>query len=435
MAYLALVNTSTNLLFFRVKPALLVLGIFALLFASCGDEELIADVGIPVDTLQTKTSIHYGIVSDSFLVFQSSVKKNELLSHILLRHHIPYSEIDALVKQAKDVFDVTQIRSGRNYTVLCKNDSTEKAQFFIYEPNATDFIVCDLRNEMKVYRGEKEVTEVRREVAGEINSSLYETLMDIDVSPAVAMKLSEIYAWSIDFYRIQKGDKFKVIFVDRYVEDTRVGVGDIQAALFIHRNEEFYAFPFDQGQGSNYFDENAKSLRKAFLKSPLKFGRISSGYTMKRYHPVQKRMKAHLGTDYAAPTGTPILSVGDGVVIEAKYSKFNGNYVKVKHNGTYTTQYLHMSKFSKSAKPGKYVKQGDVIGYVGSTGLATGPHVCFRFWKNGKQVNHRTEKLPPSLPVDRKYLPQFEAVKDSLKKELDVIPFEHNSKEVALAGV
>lgn len=405
------------------------------IFLSCSNtDEQLADVGLPQDTIEEKANIQYGIVTDSFLVVEGAVKKNELLSHILLRHHIPYPEIDELVKRAKGIFDVTQIRSGKNYTVLCKKDSTEKAQYFIYEPNATEFIVCDLRGEKKIYKGEKEVREERREVAGEIKTSLYQTLVDIDVSPAVAMKLSEIYAWTIDFYRIQKGDKFKIAFVDRYVEDTRVGVGDIEAALFVHRGEDFYAFPFDQGQRRDFFDENAKSLRKAFLKSPLKFGRISSGFTMRRYHPVQKRMKAHLGTDYAAPTGTPILAVGDGVVIDARYKKFNGNYVKIKHNSTYTTQYLHMSKFAKGMKAGKYVRQGEVIGYVGSTGLATGPHVCFRFWKNGKQVNHRAEKLPPSLPVKKEYLSEFNRVKDSLKMSLDQIPYDLRSKE-ELAGM
>lgn len=422
-----LIKTGFNAVFF-----ILLLG--AGLMCGCGGNDQTVDVLIPEDTVVEKVNIQYGIITDSFKVVEAAVKKNELLSHILLRHHIPYPEIDQLVKRAKGVFDVTQIRSGKNYTVLCKDDSTEKAQYFIYERNPVEYVVCDLRGEMKVYEGQKEVSERRREVEGTINSSLYQTLMDIDVSPAVAMKLSEIYAWSIDFYRIQKGDRFKVIYSDRYVEDTRVGVGDIHASLFVHRGEEFYAFPFEQNNVVDYFDENAKSLRKAFLKSPLKFGRITSGFTMRRYHPVQKRMKAHLGTDYAAPKGTPILSVGDGVVIEARYKKFNGNYVKIKHNSTYTTQYLHMSKFAKGMKKGKYVRQGAVIGYVGSTGLATGPHVCFRFWKNGKQVNHRTEKLPPSLPVKKQYLPQFETVKDSLKDELDKIGVE-SAEVTALAGM
>ena len=346
-----------------------------------------------------------------------------MLSHILLINHIPWPEIDLLVKKSKDIYDVRKLRSGKNYTVLCKKDSTEKAEYFIYEANAIDYVVFDLRDTMHVAVEQKDVTETRRGVAGVITSSLYQTLIDIDCSAGLAMEMSEIYAWSIDFYRIQKGDRFKVIFTEKWVEDTRVGIGAIEACLFEHHKENFYAFPFEQNQVIDFFDENAKSLRKAFLKSPLKFGRISSSFTMRRYHPVQKRWKAHLGTDYAAPTGTPILAVGDGKVIEARYKKFNGNYVKIKHNGTYTTQYLHMSKFASGVRSGKYVRQGDVIGYVGSTGLATGPHVCFRFWKNGKQVNHRTQKLPASLPVIKELLPQFTATMETMKLQLDEIPF------------
>ncbi len=399
------------------------------------EDDRLADVSLPEDTIVIpKINMEYGLNLDSFIVVEGKIKKNQVLSTILLKHHIPWPEIDRLVKKAKPTYSVRKLSSGKNFTVLCKKDSTEKAQYFIYEPNSIDYVVYDLRGEMKVEVKQREVREVRREVAGVINSSLYQTLMDIKCSPALAMELSEIYAWSIDFYRIQKGDRFKVIFKEQYVEDTRVGVGKVETALFEHHGETFYAFPFEQNKTVDYFDENAKSLRKAFLKSPLKYGRISSSFSRRRYHPVQKRWKAHLGTDYAAPKGTPILAVGDGVVSDARYKKFNGNYVKIKHNSTYTTQYLHMSKFAKGVKRGKFVRQGQVIGYVGSTGLATGPHVCFRFWKNGKQVNHRREKLPPSLPVEKKLMPQFKVVKDSLKKELDAIPYE-NSKGAALAGM
>lgn len=409
------------------KPALLaglVLVIIVSIFQCSFEDETLADVTIPEDTLPPpKLNIEYGLNLDSFIVVEGRIKKNQVLSEILLKHHIPWPEIDKLDKKAKPIFSLRKLNSGKNYTVLCKKDSTEKAQYFIYEPNSISYVVYDLRGDMNVEIKKREIREVRREVAGVINSSLYQTLMDIKVSPALAMELSEIYAWSIDFYRIQKGDRFKVIFKEQYVQDTRVGVGGVETALFEHRGELFYAFPFEQKDHVDYFDENAKSLRKAFLQSPLKYGRISSSFSRKRYHPVQKRWKAHLGTDYAAPKGTPILAVGDGTVSDARYKKFNGNYVKIKHNSTYTTQYLHMTGFAKGIKRGKFVRQGQVIGYVGSTGLATGPHVCFRFWKNGKQVNHRQEKLPPSLPVEKTLLPQFELVKDSLKKELDAIPY------------
>ncbi|UTW64267.1 peptidoglycan DD-metalloendopeptidase family protein [bacterium SCSIO 12741] len=420
-----------NLRYFQL---LLIAFASLLLGTACQDDDQIADSSLPpVEEEAPVVHIEYGIETDSFKVVRGVINKNEMLSHILLQHHIPWPEIDRLVKRAKPVYDVRKLASGKSYTILCSQDSIDKAQYFIYDANAIDYVVFDLRDSMRVYKGQRDVHLVRKEVAGTIHSSLYETLMKVKASPALAMELSEIYAWSIDFYRIQKGDQFKVIYYDKYVEDTRVGVGHIEAALFQHRKEPFYAFPFDQDGQVAFFDQDGKSLRKAFLKAPLKFGRISSGYSNRRYHPVQKRWKAHRGTDYAAPTGTPILAVGDGVVIEARYKKFNGNYVKIKHNGTYTTQYLHMSKFAKGMKKGKYVRQGDVIGYVGSTGLATGPHVCFRFWKNGKQVDHRREKLPPSLPIKEAYKEQFEAHKDSMKIELDNIPFA-TDKEPELAG-
>jgi murein DD-endopeptidase MepM/ murein hydrolase activator NlpD len=415
--------SNPRLLFNILRLLSLVIVLWAL--HSCGGDTLTADVGMPgEDTVEVKVNYEYGLPVDSFMVVEGTIKPNEMLSHILLRHHVPWPEIDQVVKSSDGVFDVRNIRRGKNYTVFCNKDSTEKARYLVYESSAVEYIIFDLGDRKKVSRGQREIREIRREIAGEIKSSLYQTLVDQNASPALAMELSEIYAWSIDFYRIQKGDKFKVIYTDRFVEDTRVGVGNIQAALFEHRDEAFYAFPFEQDGHMDFFDEEANSLRKAFLKSPLKYGRISSAYTMKRYHPVQKRWKAHLGTDYAAPTGTPIMSVGDGVVTEARRKRFNGNYVKVKHNGTYTTQYLHMSRFAKGIKPGKYVRQGEVIGYVGSTGLATGPHVCFRFWKHGKQVDHRKEKLPPSLPVKKTHRPQFDQVRDSLKEALDAIPYQ-----------
>lgn len=368
----------------------------------------------------------YGMQIDSFKIHRGVIQRNQFLSEILLKHHVPYPEIDRLVKRSKPIFDVRKIASGKNYAVFCEKGAEGKAQCFIYEPSPTEYIVFDMRDSIEVHKGEKPVEIREATVAGVINSSLYNALTDANTSPALAMELSEMYAWSIDFYRIQKGDKFKVVYEQKYVDDEFIGVGEVKAALFNHRSEDFYGFYFEQDSAGagDYFDQNAKSLRKAFLQAPLKFSRISSGFTMRRFHPVQKRYKAHLGTDYAAPKGTPIMAVGDGVVTEARFKKFNGNYVKIKHNGTYTTQYLHMSGFASGIKSGKMVRQGDIIGYVGSTGLATGPHVCFRFWKNGKQVDHRKEKLPPSLPVKPENMERFQQHMDVLKELLDGIPFE-----------
>jgi murein DD-endopeptidase MepM/ murein hydrolase activator NlpD len=238
------------------------------------------------------------------------------------------------------------------------------------------------------------------------------------------LSLADVYAWTIDFYHLQKGDAFKVIYTERLVEGKFVGIDRIIAAEFTHRKSPLRAYLFESDGTDDYYDDEGNSLRKAFLRAPVKFSRISSRYSKKRFHPVQKRYKAHLGTDYAAPTGTPILATGDGVVIAATYTKSNGNYIKIRHNGTYTTQYLHMSK--RKSKLGDRVKQGDVIGYVGSTGLATGPHVCYRFWKNGKQVNPYKQKLPPSKPVIPENMDAFMQLKDNLSQRLDQIPLESN---------
>jgi murein DD-endopeptidase MepM/ murein hydrolase activator NlpD len=237
------------------------------------------------------------------------------------------------------------------------------------------------------------------------------------------MELSSIYAWTIDFFRIQKGDHFKIVYEEKFVENEFIGIGRVYAALFNHANEDFYAFYFEEEENyGDYFDDEGAALRKAFLRAPLNYSRISSSYSKRRKHPVTGRIKAHLGTDYAAPTGTPILSTANGTVTEARYKRNNGNYVKVRHNSTYSTQYLHMSKIKSGIRPGVYVKQGEVIGYVGSTGLATGPHVCYRFWKNGRQVDPYKQKLPPSKPVKKENLEAYTMLKDSMMNIIQSIP-------------
>jgi murein DD-endopeptidase MepM/ murein hydrolase activator NlpD len=363
--------------------------------------------------------MEYGLNLDSFIIHKNIIKPNQFLANILLQYHVPYTEIDKLAKQSKQVFDVRKIAAGKNYTILCKKDSIEKAQYFIYEPNEIDYIVYDMTDSLLIYKGEKEVTTKIQQASGTIKSSLYQTLDDADVSPILAIEMADVFAWTIDFYRIQKGDWFKVIYEEKFVEGKSIGVGRVLASNFNHYNKDFFACYFVQDSIGDYFDVEANSLRRAFLKSPLKFGRLSSGFTMRRFHPVQKRNKPHLGTDYAAPTGTPIMATGDGIVIASSRSKYNGNFVKIKHNSTYTTQYLHMSK--RIAKVGQHVMQGDIIGYVGSTGLATGPHVCYRFWKNGSQTNHLKEDFPPSKPVEPKHLDRYKKTLNKYKAKVEKI--------------
>ena len=364
----------------------------------------------------------FEIPVDSYEVVQSEFGKNEFLGTVLDRYHVSSVRVAELAKASKEVYDVRKFRTGKNYTIFSTKDSVPEVAYFVYQPNSIDYVVYDLRDSIQVYEGKKELVTEVKSASGVINSSLYQTLVDQNLSRALAVRLADIYAWTIDFYRIQKGDHFQVVYEEQYVDGERVGVGRILAANFNNYGDDNYAFLYDQGEGEDYFNEDAESLRRAFLQSPLKFGRLTSAYTKRRFHPVQKRYKAHLGTDYAAPTGTPIMSVGDGVVTHAQYSKYNGNYVKVRHNGTYTTQYLHMSKIGKGIRPGVRVKQGQTIGYVGSTGLATGPHVCYRFWKNGEQVDARREKIPPSKPIKKDKRADFDVFVKDWKAKIDSIP-------------
>lgn len=414
---------------------LILLFLCAATTVACNRNEGLADVGIPEEEPTHEPTIKYGFVLDSFEVIEGKIQPNQVMSELLLKHGIPYASIDKLASKAKDIYSLRKLQAGKPYTLLLSADSTQKALYLFYEPNDEGYVMYDLRGDMDVKVILYDVDFIERAVVGEISSSLYATLLGEDASPSVAMSLSEIYAWSIDFYRIQKGDKFKVIFEERHIGNKRIGVGEIKAAVFTHRGNDIYAIPFEKDGRKGFYDENGLSLKKAFLQAPLKFARISSAFTMKRYHPVQKRWKAHLGTDYAAPHGTPILAVGDGVIAEATKKQFNGNYVKIKHNATYTTQYLHMSKFAQGIRPGKRVSQGDIIGYVGSTGLATGPHVCFRFWKNGKQVDHRKEKLPGSLPIDENQMQVFRQFATPLKEKLDRLRESTPAGEAATAVI
>ncbi len=408
----------------KFLAAILVTSIFYLMFrpAAGGGEDIQGEVA---DTIPVQQDLIYGFPKDSFHVVESVIKPNQFLADILLQYKIPYPKIDQLVKETKEVFDIRKLAADHKYTLLCTNDSLPKAEYFIYEITKVDYVIFEIGEQVKAERKQKPVKVVERKLAGVIKSSLYQTMMEIGVNPVLASELADIYAWSIDFYRIQKNDAFKVVFEEKYVDGESVGIGEIKYAYFKHANEDFYAIYFEQDGIGDFYDQDNKSLRKAFLKAPLKYSRISSRYTMKRFHPVQKRYKAHLGTDYAAPTGTPIMSVSDGEIIAATYSKYNGNYVKIKHNATYTTQYLHMSKIKSGIKKGKRIRQGDVIGYVGQTGLATGPHLCYRFWKNGKQVDPYKEKMPASKPISDGNKKIYLDIKDRVMKDLEGINYSN----------
>ncbi len=374
------------------------------------------------DTAKQEGSKEFGLNTDSFEVIRGELQPGEHLSDILLEHRTSWADIDRLAKAADTVFDPSDLRAGKEYTVFCSTDSTGKARCFVYQPNPLEYVVFDMRNGMTVTKKKKSLKHKEKRVSGVIHSSLYRTIQKQDISPLLALELSEVYAWSIDFYGIREGDRFRVVYDEKWVDGQPIGIGEIKAAEFIHRDSSYYAFRFEGDSTAEYFDENGKSLRKAFLKAPLKFSRISSHYSNSRYHPVLKEYRPHRGVDYAAPRGTPVRSVGDGRVIASGYSGGNGNYVKVRHNSVYTTMYLHLSR--RSVRRGERVGQGENIGEVGSTGLSTGPHLDYRVYKNGSAVNPLNLDLPPAGSVQEEREADFKEVQRRRMEKLEGILFD-----------
>jgi murein DD-endopeptidase MepM/ murein hydrolase activator NlpD len=379
----------------------------------------ISDLGyLPVEF----PKIQFGFVLDTFHVVEDRVKTNETLADILIPHKVPYAKIDQLARTSEPIFDVRRIRPDRKYMVLA-TDTSSGPEYFIYEPDVYGYYVYDLRDSVTVSYTERPVETKVREASGLIFTSLWQTMTENGLSYELTARMEDAFAWSIDFYHIQAGDKFKVVFEERSIDGDVVGVGDVKAAYFQNSGTDFYAYYYESENYQGFFDAEGRPMKKAFLKSPVKYSRISSRFNPRRYHPILKRVRPHYGTDYAAPYGTPIYAVANGVVTKASYTSGNGRYVKIKHDEVYQTQYLHMQKFAKGIRPGVHVKQGQVIGYVGSTGLATGPHVCFRFWKHGRQVNHLRENLPPPEPMKEEELPLFFKVRDQFHQQLESVSF------------
>jgi len=376
-------------------------------------------------------TLYYDIPVDSYEITEGKIRWNQNLSEILGNYNISHLAIHNLAQNTKDVYDVRKIKAGAKYAVIHETDSLSSARYFIYEPSQSEYVVYHFEDSIYAELIQKPVEVRERVIAAEISSSLYNAILEQESSPMLVNRLVDVFAWQVDFFRIAKGDKFKIIFDEEVVDGAVVGIGDIKGAYFEHWNHEYYAIPFKVGEKAEYFDENGNSLRKTFLRAPLNYTRISSRYSLRRFHPVQKRYKAHLGTDYAAPTGTPIRTVGDGVVLEARYHAGNGNYVKIKHNSNYTTQYLHMSKIAKGMRPGAKVTQGQTIGFVGSTGLANGPHLCFRFWKNGRQVDALKVDLPSSKGIESEQMEDFLKVSGSTIEKLDAIGLSKDQKLLA----
>lgn len=366
---------------------------------------------------------YFGYVVDSFQIIRKTVKRNEFLANILREHNITHDKVRELAMRSKEVFDIRKIGVRKPYDLICYNDEKQTAKAMIYYPNKVDYVVFHLEDSVYAKAGARPVETIEKTSSGIIYSSLAMTMEENGLKPQLTNDLADIFAWEVDFFRLYPGDRYKLIYDEQFVEGKSIGYGEIKAALFEHGDEKYYAYFFDQGSGIEYFDEEGNSLRKTFLKYPVKFSRISSRYSGRRFHPVQKRYKAHRGTDFAAPQGTPIRAVGDGVITEARYHKYNGNYVKIKHNSIYSTQYLHMVKIKSGIRPGVRVKQGQIIGFVGHTGLARGNHVCYRFWKYGQQVDALKVDLPSSEPVREENLEDFKTTIANIKGSLDGISY------------
>jgi murein DD-endopeptidase MepM/ murein hydrolase activator NlpD len=363
----------------------------------------------------------YGIPVDSLIMFDGVVLPRETLSNILTRYGVSLSSVDLIARRSHGVFDLRRIRAGNNYSVLCLNDSLQTVKYFIYEETPTSFIVFSLADSVYVYAGRKEIERRLKKTSGVIESSLWHAMIESGNNPQLVLELSDIYAWTIDFFGIRRGDYFKVIYEDLYVEDQPIGVGKILAAHFRNSGNDFFAFYYVQDDEGDYFDEEANSLRKTFLKAPLRYSRISSGFSHRRLHPIHRVYRPHHGVDYAAPTGTPVMAIGDGTVTIARYRGANGNMVEIRHNSINKTQYLHLSRYGKGIREGVKVKQGQIIGYVGSTGTSTGPHLDFRFYEHGRPVNPLTVKSPPAEPVKEKYREGYMVLADSLMFQLENI--------------
>ena len=375
-------------------------------------------------------NIKYGFDLDQYKIVKKKIKNGDTFGSILEENSINYPEVYKILKVVKNKVNVKRLRVGNYYTLLFTKDSILTPKAFIYEPQVDNYTVIQLRDSIYGKKVVKPIKIITKEGNGLIKNSLYETMMNSGLNDQLTYYLADVYAWNIDFYRLHKGDRFKVIYTEKFVDDTiSIGIERIKAAIFEHAGKEFYAFEFQPDSLNGiveYFDENAKNLRRAFLKAPVKFGPVTSRYNLKRriaYYG--NRIKPHRGTDFAASVGTPILSTANGIVVKSSYTRGNGNYVTIKHNNTYSTQYLHMKH--RKVKVGEWVEQGQVIGSVGMTGYTSGPHVCYRFWKNGRQVDPFKQRLPEAKPISNKLKTTYLNDIVNLKTQLDCISFNSKS--------
>lgn len=407
-----------NKLFFGLLPAVL-LGVF-----SCTLQRPATETEPEVDSEWLDSLQHvyqYNICVDSLDVTEYRLKNGDNPAVIFARLGFSAAMADSITRGAAAVLDPTKLRAGMQYFTFTSLDSLATVRYLAFAKSLTDFAVIDLTGDsIRAYEFSKPITLKRKYVEGTLNTSLWNQLKASGADPLLALKISDVYAWQIDFFDIKDGDAFRVLYDQAYIDDTTaLHIASIEGAVFTHQGKDYVAIPFMQDSIFEYFDGEGHSLRKAFLKAPLDFFRITSRFSNARFHPILKRYRAHHGVDYAAPVGTKVRSIGAGTVIAKGYQGGGGNFLKIKHNSVYTTTYMHLSRFAKGIQVGSRVQQGEVVAYVGSTGLSTGPHLDFRVYKNGQPINPLEMEAPPSLPVKPELRDSFAIVKQRVLAEMD----------------
>ncbi len=398
-----------------VAAGLLLLAAAGITVWMCRDRAEYAEETVDEQPLRLKFGIEYELYDER----DGVVAEGESMSVILGSRGVSPQRIDRLARMPREVFDPRAIRAGHNYHMFFTRDSVPSLAYLVYGESVINYQVFDLRaDSIAVTRFRKEVTVQRQRRSGTITSSLWNCMVDNGMQPGLAMDLSDIYAWSVDFFGLQKDDSFTVIYDEQFVDSVSVGTGRIWGAVFTHCGKEYYAVPFRQGDKISYWDESGNSLRKNLLKAPLKYSRISSRFSNGRLHPILKIRRAHHAVDYAAPSGTPVMAVADGTVTTCGWVGGGGNTIRIKHAKGLVSRYMHLRGFAKGIRSGVRVRQGDLIGYVGSTGLSTGPHLDFQLTRNGTPIDPLKVPSEPAEPISAANRADFEWVRDRIIAEV-----------------
>ena len=392
----------------------IIVGLLVNFTISCKSDQKRMSEEVLTDTVYEEVHEYkYGICVDSLLVYHGEIEQDINVSDILTKFGLSLDCIHQLDQKARSIYDLRKIKAGNIYAVFLEKDSTRRVKFFVYEIDPIDYIICEVGDSICVRLEKKDVRIVEKEASGVIESSLWSCMKSKNMNPLLAIELSDVYAWTIDFFALQKGDHFKVRYKESFVDSLSIGITEISCAVFNHMGQDIYAIPFEQDSMRSFYDSMGMSLRRAFLKAPLRYSRISSRFSKRRLHPILRIVRPHWGVDYTAPIGTPVQTIGDGVVTMKAYRGGAGNMIRIRHNTIYESSYMHLSRFC-NIKVGTRVHQGDVVGYVGSTGLSTGAHLDFRIYKYGHPIDPLKVESPSVKPVKEELMDVFSKKRDSV---------------------